>query len=200
MSMNYNWVIQKTDGSEIHKRDKNNVLTPYHLDEANLSEFIAAKVVSGKGLGKGVLQNESRQAVVDTIPSINVDRSNIQTFALQNEQGNTQVSVDVPPNGEVFQRHRVTAINYYSRFHDIAEQIPEHVENGRYIPAKTLVKTYPEITYDDVWLIGYRKRELDGIVTVFFKALYPDGKIEEHNAFNEKPWLYEPEWFAEEAV
>jgi len=127
-------------------------------------------------------------------------RDNVQTFALQDEQGKTIVLVNVPDGAEVFQRHRVTPINYFNRFHDMPETVPEHVENGRYVPAKTLSKSYPEITYDDVWMIGYRKREADGSVTVYFKVVYSDGKIEEHNGWNERSWLFEPEWFSEEQV
>ena len=126
-----------------------------------------------------------------------VKRDNVKTFALQDEQGNPKVIVDVPDGAQIFQRHRVVGVNYYNRFHEVTESTPEHFDSTshKFIPAKTTKRTIPEYTYDDVWLIGYRTA-----TEVYFKAVYKDGKIDEHHGWNEKPWLYEPEWFPEEQV
>jgi hypothetical protein len=122
-------------------------------------------------------------------------RDNVKTIALQDENEVPMVLVDVPDGAQPFQRHRVIPINYFGRFHEVQETVPGHVENGRYVADKTVAKSYPEVNYDDVWIVGYRSA-----TEVYFKALYSDGKIDEHHAWNEKPWLYEPEWFPEEAV
>jgi hypothetical protein len=126
-------------------------------------------------------------------------RGNAKTIALQDEAGNPKVIVEVPNGAEVFQRHRVCPINYNSQFHDVTTTILGHVENGLYIAETTQNKTYPEVTYQEVWIVGYRQR-VGTVVTVYFKALYPDGKIDEHHGWTEKPWLFEPEWFPEENV
>ena len=122
-------------------------------------------------------------------------RDNVKTIALQDEQGNPKILVDVPVGAQVFQRHRVVPINYNNKFHEVTEIIPGHVENGLYLAEAKHTKTYPEITYQDVWIVGYRTA-----TQVYFKALYPNGKIDEHHGWAEKPWLFEPEWFPEEAV
>jgi hypothetical protein len=130
-------------------------------------------------------------------------RDNVKTIGLQDEQGAPTLVVDVPDGAEVFQRHRGNIqINYFQRFHDVTETTPETFDpNSRtVISARTTTRRLGEITYGEVWLVGWRKRETDQTVTVYFKALYPDGKIDEHHGWNEKPWLYEPEWFAEEQI
>jgi hypothetical protein len=122
-------------------------------------------------------------------------RDNAKTIALQDESGKTAVLVSVPQGAEVWQRHRVVPINYYNRFHDVTTTVPAHLENGLYLAETSQTKSYPEITYQEVWMIGWRTK-----TAVYFKALYPDGKIDEHHGFTEKPWLFEPEWFPEENV
>jgi len=67
-------------------------------------------------------------------------------------------------------------------------------------PARVIKKLVPEITYREYWIVGWRKREKDGSVTVAFDAVYPDGKVDHHNAWLEKPWLAEPRWKPEEQV
>jgi hypothetical protein len=128
-------------------------------------------------------------------------RDSAETIGLQDDKGNTVVLVNVPSGAEVFQRHRQVPINFYNRFHDMTQTIPGHVNEstGRYVPEEKKTKTYPEITFDECWLIGYRTRK-GADVTVYFKVLYPDGTIEEYDAWNVKPWLFPVELFAEELV
>jgi hypothetical protein len=64
-----------------------------------------------------------------------------------------------------------------------------------------ITKTVWHYDYSQVWLVGWRRREADGSVTVKFLAVYPDGKVDVHNGWGEKPWLYEPEpWLDGEQV
>jgi hypothetical protein len=151
--------------------------------------------VTAKRDNKGVLHPYHLRGDISSVPN-----KEIRTIGLQDEMGKPVVVVDVPKGAYVFQRHRTVPINYTGRTHEATQTIPSYVSNGRFYAEKTVTKTYPEATYDDVWIVGYRKRKKDGSVTIFFKTVYPDGKIDEHHAWNEKPWLFEPEWFIEEQV
>ncbi len=134
---------------------------------------------------------------------VHTKRDNVSTFGLQDTDGNVKALVNVPDGAEIFQRHRGNiAINYFNRFHDVTESTPETFDpqTRQAIPARAIIRRLGEITYGEVWLVGYRKRESDGTITVYYKALYPDGKVDEHHGWSEKPWLYEPEWFSEEKV
>lgn len=134
--------------------------------------------------------------------SSHVPRDKIQTVMLQDEQGNPKAILDnIPDGAEIFQRHRYIPINYHDRYHTITESIPESFDpNTRQLtPAKSVTRTLPEWTYMEFWMIGYRRR-VGASVEVYFKAVYPDGKIDEHHGWGEKPWLFEPDWFSEEQV
>jgi len=134
-------------------------------------------------------------------PKVHVSLQNVQAVALTNWEGKIMAVMDVPEDAIVFQRRRANIrINYYERFHDIVEVIPEAYEGGIYYPERKVPRRVPETTYDQVWLVGWRRREADGSVMVDFKAVYPDGKIDEYTKWGMKGWLYEPEWFSEEQV
>jgi hypothetical protein len=192
MSMNLNWVITKTDDSVIAKKTVEGVLTPYHVREGATTTILA--------VNKALATGEQVEAV-KVEPVAVLDRASVKTIALQDEEGKEKVSVDVPEGAEVFQRHRVVKINFNNKFVNITQVIPASYDEASGIasPEKTVIRSIPETTYQDVYLIGYRVR-VDKEVQVFFKALYPDGKIEEYTAFGTKAWLYEPEWFPEETV
>jgi hypothetical protein len=193
MDMNLNWALEHKNGSVTSKKDKQGKLNVY------------SDVRSGK----------------------HAKRDNVKTIALQDSSGKTVVLVDVPDGAEVFQRHRggTQGVNYYNRFHTVNtwvdnatgevkltqvdnQQVQEPTITEVFDPAtrrmianlRKETKVLPEWTYSEFWLVGWRKRESDGTITVRFKALYPDGKIDEHNAWKEKPWLEEPEWLPEEQV
>jgi hypothetical protein len=197
MDMNLNWVLEHKNGQVTAKKDAKGKLTPY-TNKRN-SEY--------------------------------AKRDNITTIALQESGGKTVVLVDVPDGAEVFQRHRGFingGINYYSRFHNVNfwvdnitgavlltqvdnQQVQEPVITDVFDPfsrqlipnIKKISKVIPEWTYRECWIVGYRKREANGTVTIKFKAVYPDGKIDEHTDFNidgSKSWLAEPEYFAEEIL
>jgi hypothetical protein len=131
---------------------------------------------------------------------VHVPLQDVKTAALTDVNGNVVVVMDVPEGAVVFQRRRVRDINYYNKFHLVTKTVPATVLDGRYVAERQVTKTYPEYTYSEVWLLGYRKREPDDTIRVQFKAVYPDGKVEEYSQWNVKPWLKEPEWFSEEQV
>ena len=128
-----------------------------------------------------------------------VSRKGIKTWGFTDVNDKPVTVLDVPDGAQVFKRRRVMDINYYNRFHDVEETLGGKVEGGRWVPEQKVVHRYPEYTYSEVWLIGWRLR-VGGGVKVQFKAVYPDGKIDEYTAWDLQPWLYEPEWFSEEQV
>jgi hypothetical protein len=128
-----------------------------------------------------------------------LDRTNIKTWGATDDEGATVAVMDVPVGAVVFQRRRIMDINFNNQFHTAEEVVPAGPVGGRWFPERKVVKTYPEYTYSEVYLVGWRKRD-GNVVTVHFKAVYPDGKVEEYDAFNMKPWLDEPDWFTEEQV
>jgi hypothetical protein len=131
---------------------------------------------------------------------VHVPLQDVTAAALTDSEGNVVAVMDVPEGAVVFQRRRVRDINYYNRYHDIVTVVPECVIDGRYYPERKVTKRYPEYTYSEMWLIGWRKREVDGSMSVCYKAVYPDGKVEEYTDWNVKPWLKEPEFFDDETV
>ena len=114
--------------------------------------------------------------------------------------GNVVTVIDVPEGATVFQRRRVTKINYFNRFHEAEVIIPEGVRRGRWWPEKRRMKMFPEINYEEVWIIGWHKREDDGSITTYFKACYPRGPIDEYSEWGLKKWLYELEWLPHEML
>lgn len=131
---------------------------------------------------------------------VQVPLRDVAAAALTDEAGKIAAVIEVPEDAVVWQRRRVVPINYNSRFYDYTETVPATRTAGGMTPEHKVTRKLPEVTYDQVWLIGYRRREADGVVSIRFKAVYPDGKVDEHTAFNSKAWLYEPEWFSEEQV
>jgi hypothetical protein len=132
----------------------------------------------------------------------NTKRDSPKTLALQDSKGNTIILIDnIPDGAEVFQRHRQVPVNYNNQFHTVTQTVPAHIDeaSGRYVSESSITKTYPEVTYDNLWIIGYRIRN-GGAVNVYFKVLYPDGLIEEYNDWGVKPWLFPVELFAEELL
>lgn len=129
-----------------------------------------------------------------------VQLQNVSLASLTDEKGNVAATIEVPEGAVVFQRRRVTPINYNNRFHEVKQVIPPTLTQGGVTPERVIVKVLPEVMYDQVWLIGWRKREPDDTISVRYKAVYPDGKVDEHTAFNVNNWLYEPEWYSEEQV
>jgi hypothetical protein len=169
--MELKWVIEHRDGQFSKPRDDKGNLNPYHHRDA-----------------EGVHHHTKRD--------------NVKNFALVNDADVPVVVVSPPADAVVFQRRRVIRINYNNQFHTIVDVTPEWYDTttGIYHAEKKAARTVPETTYEDFYMIGWRKRNPDGTVTVQFKAVYPDGKTEEYTKFGEKPWLSEPEWFAEELV
>ena len=131
---------------------------------------------------------------------VNVDVKNVKNLALFDWQGKLATVMTVPEGGVAFQRRRVIDINYYGRTATAKQDVGDKMIAGRWVPKKTLTKTVPIYDYGDCWLAGYRKRETDGSLTVKYKCVYPDGKVEEFNVWGVKGWLKEPEWFLEELV
>jgi len=138
------------------------------------------------------------------VPLINAD-----TISLADATGNEITSVKVPDGAVVFQRRRGAwgagglRINYYNRWHDVEEIVLGGYDKSRkmWVPDHTVTRHVPEVNYEEYWIIGWRKREADGSVSVEFDAVYPDGKVDKHKAWNEKPWLTEPKhWKSEEQV
>jgi len=129
-----------------------------------------------------------------------LDRSNIKTWGLTNEAGNAVAVMDVPEGAVVFQRRRNISINYRDKWYDVEQTLPPVLVGNKMLPERKVKRRFPEQYYDMVWIHGWRKREADGSVTVSFKAVYPDGRVEDYTAFGVKPWLYEPLWFSEEQV
>ena len=131
---------------------------------------------------------------------VQIPLKDVSVAALTDEQGNLAAVIEVPEGATVFQRRREVVVNYNGKFYDYTETVPASRTAGGMTPERQITRRLPEVTYDQVWLVGWRRREADGSVTVRYKAVYPDGKVDEHTEFNTKPWLYEPEWFIEEQV
>jgi hypothetical protein len=139
--------------------------------------------------------------------NVYADKSNVivpiakaKLISLTNAEGKEVASLDVPAGAVVFQRRRQISINFNNKFYDVQETVPATRVGNVMLPAKTVTKTIPEQYYDQVWLIGWRRREADKSVSLQFQAVYPDGLIEEYTAFGVKSWLYEPQWFTQEQV
>jgi hypothetical protein len=192
VNMNLNWVIEHKNGDVTSKHDGKGNLHPYHLRDGFSS----------------------------------VPNKTLKTIGLTDTAGHPVLIVDIPKGAYAFQRHRGGrhGINYFNRFHTVTrwtdkegkviaikideQQVTEPEITWTFNPDTRQnepnlykhVQVIPEWTYTEYWMVGWRKREADNSVTVFFKVLYPDGKIDEHHSFTEKPWLEEPEWFPEEQV
>ena len=126
---------------------------------------------------------------------VHVPIKEVKTVGLKDEKGNVLAVMDVPDGAVVFQRRRVRDINYYNRFHTATQTVGGKLVGGRWVPERILSKQVPEYTYGECWLIGWRTSS-----EVRYKCVYPDGKTEEYNAWDVKPWLYEPQWFSDEQV
>ncbi len=134
--------------------------------------------------------------------------TNATAISLTDKEGNVVTNVAVPDGAVVFQRRRGAwgaaglRINYYDRWYDATETIAGGYDKSRkaWIPDHTVTRRVPEVTYEEYWIVGWRKREADKSITMQFDAVYPDGKVDHHTAFGEKPWLYEPQWKPEEQV
>jgi hypothetical protein len=134
--------------------------------------------------------------------------SNASSISLFDAKGAEVTKLAVPEGAVVFQRRRGAwgagglRINYYDRWHDVEEIVPGFYDKSRkmWVAGRTIIRHVPEVTYEECWIIGWRKREKDNSVTVAFDAVYPDGKVDHHISFNEKPWLFEPQWKTEEQV
>ena len=130
----------------------------------------------------------------------------VAKVALYNEYNRRITDLAVPDGAVVFQRRRVGPVNYEMKFFEFTETTPAYRDEstGKIYPPKTITrKDMPYALYDQVWLIGWRKREVDNSVTVKFKAVYPDGKADTHTSFcvdGSKDWLREPAWFSDEQV
>lgn len=124
----------------------------------------------------------------------------VVSAGLTDPDGNIASVMDVPEGALVFQRRRVMGINYYNRFHPHEVVIPSGVRNGRWRPEVKRMKQVPEYNYDEVWIIGWHKREADDSITTRFKAVYPDGTVEEYTEWAVKPWLGELEWLPHEML
>ena len=129
-----------------------------------------------------------------------LDRDGIKNWGLTDEQGNVVATLSVPDGAVVFQRRRNISINYRDKWYDVTQVLPPTQIGGKMLPERKVTRRLPEQYYAEVWLHGWRRREADGSVTVSFKAVYPDGKVEDYTEWDAKPWLYEPQWFSEEEV
>lgn len=131
---------------------------------------------------------------------VHIPLTDVVSLGLTDAEGNLATVMDVPSDATVFQRRRVMDINYFNRFHDAVKESPAGVFQGRWYPKSSRTKRYPEYTYSEVWIIGWRRREADDSITVRFKAVYPDGLVEEYTEWLVKPWLGELVWLPEEQV
>lgn len=131
---------------------------------------------------------------------VHVPLTGVVSAGLTDADGNLATVMDVPSDATVFQRRRVMDINYFNRFHNAEVVSPAGVYGGRWYPESRRMKRFPEYTYSEVWIIGWRRREADDSITVRFKAVYPDGLVEEYTEWSVKPWLGELEWLPEEQV
>lgn len=129
-----------------------------------------------------------------------MDRANLTSWGVTDAKGKAAAVLDVPEGAQVFQRRRVIDINYFNRFHDVHVKIGGKVVGGKYLPERVVTRRYPEHTYGECWLLGYRVRKPNGQLEVKGKVVYPDGKVEDFTKFGQKPWLGEPDWFEEELV
>ena len=131
----------------------------------------------------------------DGKPKVFVPLTDVASIGLTDADGNIIAAMPVPDGAVVFQRRRVRDINYYNRFHTATTTVPAGAFAGRWYPERQVTKTYPEYTYGECWLIGWRTS-----TELRYKCVYPDGKVEEYTEWGVKPWLYEPQWFPDEGV
>ena len=133
-----------------------------------------------------------------TADGVKIALTNVASISLSN--GKNTVTLDVPAGAKVFQRRRAISINYRDKWYPVTQVIPPTQVGNKMLPERTVTKLIPEEYYDQVWIIGWRKRNADNSIQVQFKAVYPDGASEDYTAFGLKPWLYMPEWFEAEKV
>ena len=128
-------------------------------------------------------------------PKVYVNLNEASSIGLTDNNGNLITTLDVPDGAVVFQRRRVRDINYDNKFHSFTTTVPAGVYGGKYYKEKQVTKMYPERTYGECWLVGWRTSD-----ALCYQVVYPDGKVDEFTEWDTKPWTYEPEWFADEQV